>query len=91
MLFIYLLCLFRSREKCNRCYTIEIDETNKKNDQWYINTNITYSLTHGGKVKATYGTDLAKLRLQTLYIQKHDKSNGDILTGKDVGDVRNRD
>ena len=25
-------------------YTIEIDSTNKKSEEWYINTNITYPL-----------------------------------------------
>ena len=24
-------------------YTIEIDETNRKNEEWYINTDITYA------------------------------------------------
>ena len=49
-------------------YTVEIDETNKK-DEEYINTNITYSFS-GGKVKGTYGTNLQVKRLQTHYIQK---------------------
>ena len=31
-------------------YTVEIDNTNKKDDEWYINTNITYAFS-GGKVK----------------------------------------
>ena len=40
-------------------YTIEIDSTNKKDEEWYINTNITYKFS-GGKVKGTYGTATAK-------------------------------
>ena len=40
-------------------YTVEIDNTNKKNEDWYINTNVTYSFS-GGKVKGTYGTATAK-------------------------------
>ena len=40
-------------------YTVEIDETNKKHEEWYINTNITYAFS-GGKVKGTYGTATAK-------------------------------
>ena len=67
-------------------YTIEIDETNKKDEEWYINTNITYSFS-GGKVKGTYGTATGKAIADTLYTET-DKSNGDIPTGKDVGDVR---
>ena len=40
-------------------YTVEIDNTNKKDDEWYINTNQTCTFS-GGKVKATYGTATAK-------------------------------
>ena len=67
-------------------YTIEIDETNKKDEEWYLNTNITYSFS-GGKVKGTYGTATGRAIADTLYTET-DKSNGDIPTGKDVGDVR---
>ena len=67
-------------------YTVEIDETNKKDEEWYLNTNITYSFS-GGKVKGTYGTATGRAIADTLYTET-DKSNGDIPTGKDVGDVR---
>ena len=67
-------------------YTVEIDETNKKDQEWYLNTNITYSFS-GGKVKGTYGTATGRAIADTLYTET-DKSNGDIPTGKDVGDVR---
>ena len=40
-------------------YTVEIDNTNKKDEAWYINTNQTYTFS-GGKVKATYGTATAR-------------------------------
>ena len=40
-------------------YTVEIDNTNKKDEEWYTNTNITYAFS-GGKVKGTYGTATAK-------------------------------
>ena len=40
-------------------YTVEIDSTNKKDEEWYINTNITYAFS-GGKVKGTYGSATAK-------------------------------
>ena len=69
-------------------YTIEIDETNKKDNQWYINTNITYAYeSSANKVKGTYGTATAKAHADTTYTNT-DKSNGDIPTGKDVGDVK---
>ena len=40
-------------------YTVEIDTTNKKDEEWYINTNISYAFS-GGKVKGTYGTATAR-------------------------------
>ena len=66
-------------------YTVEIDETNKKDSQWYYNTNITYAFS-GGKVKGTYGTATAKNVADTLWTSQ-DKTDGLIPTGKDVGDV----
>ena len=40
-------------------YTVEIDNTNKKDEEWYINTNISYAFS-GGKVTGSYGTATAK-------------------------------
>ena len=40
-------------------YTIEIDESNKKNEKWYINTDITYAFS-GGKVTGSYGSATAR-------------------------------
>tara|TARA_A100001391_G_scaffold203353_1_gene195468 strand:+ start:45 stop:665 length:621 start_codon:yes stop_codon:yes gene_type:complete len=69
-------------------YTIEIDNTNKKDSQWYINTDITYAYdSSANKVKGTYGTATAKAHADTTYTNT-DKSNGDIPAGKDVGDVK---
>ena len=69
-------------------YTIEIDSTNKKSEEWYINTNITYAYdSSANKVKGTYGTATAKAHADTTYTNT-DKSNGIIPTGKDVGDVK---
>ena len=45
-------------------YTVEIDETNKKDSEYYINTNITYAFS-GGKVKGTYGTAAARSLVDT--------------------------
>ena len=40
-------------------YEVEIDSTNKKDEKWYINTNITYAF-GSGKVTGSYGTATAK-------------------------------
>jgi len=66
-------------------YTVEIDNTNKKDEEWYINTNQTYTFS-GGKVKATYGTATARKIADTLWTSQ-DKTDGLIRDGEDVGDV----
>ena len=49
-------------------YTIEIDETNKKDSEYYTNTNITYAF-GSGKVTGTYGTATAKAIADTKWTQ----------------------
>ena len=49
-------------------YTVEIDETNKKNSEWYINTDITYAF-GSGKVTGSYGTATAKKHADTTWTQ----------------------
>ena len=66
-------------------YTVEIDSTNRKDEEWYINTNITYAF-GSGKVTGTYGTATAKAIADTLWTED-DKSKGYIPNGEDVGDV----
>ena len=47
-------------------YTVEIDTTNFKAEEWYINTNITYAYdSSANKVKGTYGTATAKEHADT--------------------------
>jgi len=55
-------------------YTVEIDKTNRKDQKWYINTNITYAF-GSGKVTGSYGTATAKAHADTLYTQA-DEDNG---------------
>ena len=66
-------------------YTIEMDNTNRKNEEYYINTNITYAFS-GGKVKGTYGSATAKSLADPVYTSQ-DKTDGIIPSGKDVGDA----
>ena len=49
-------------------YTVEIDSTNKKNQEWYINTDITYAFS-GGKVTGSYGTATARAYADTKWTQ----------------------
>ena len=68
-------------------YTIEIDDTNKKDSEWYINTNQTYTFS-GGKVKATYGTATARNIADTLWTQQ-DKDDG-LLGDRSIGDLKTK-
>ena len=67
-------------------YTVEIDNTNKKDEEWYYNTDITYAF-GSGKVTGTYGTATAK-SITNLTYTNDDKSNNRIPSDKDVGDVK---
>ena len=55
-------------------YTVEYDNSNKKNEKWYINTNQSYAF-GSGKVTATYGTATAKAHADTLYTAQ-DETDG---------------
>ncbi len=55
-------------------YTIELNETNKKSEQWYINTDISYAF-GSGKVTGSYGTATARAHADALYTQT-DEDNG---------------
>jgi len=67
-------------------YTVEIDETNKKDEAWYINTNITYAF-GSGKVTGTYGTATAKNIADTKWTQT-EIDDGDAPTGADTNTVK---
>tara|TARA_B100000287_G_scaffold186687_2_gene176533 strand:- start:455 stop:1081 length:627 start_codon:yes stop_codon:yes gene_type:complete len=67
-------------------YTVEMDNSKKKNEEWYNNTNITYSF-DGSKVTGSYGDATAKAHADTLYTSQ-DKTDGKIPADKDVGDVK---
>ena len=47
-------------------YTVEYDDSNRKDEQWYINTNQSYAFADN-KVTATYGTATAKSHADTLW------------------------
>ena len=55
-------------------YTVEMDESKKKNEEWYINTDITYAFS-GGKVTGSYGDATAKAHADTLYTAQ-DETDG---------------
>ena len=66
-------------------YTVEYDNSNKKNEKWYINTNQSYAF-GSGKVTATYGTATAKAHADTTWTQEQ-IDNGDAPDGADTDTV----
>jgi len=67
-------------------YTVEIDNTNLKDNKWYINTNITYAF-GSGKVTGTYGTATARAHADTKWTQE-EIDDGDAPTGADTNTVK---
>ena len=67
-------------------YTVEIDSTNKKEEEFYINTDITYAF-GSGKVTGSYGTATAKAIEDSLYTSQ-DNTDGLIPSNKSVGDLK---
>ena len=49
-------------------YTVDIDESKRKSEQWYDNTNITYAF-DGSKVTGSYGDATAKAHADTKWTQ----------------------
>ena len=69
---------------------VTFDNSNKKDEKWYINTNQTYTYdADAGTVTATYGTATAKAHADTTWSQA-DSDNGDLPSDKSVGDIKTR-
>ena len=55
-------------------YEVEFDNSNKKDEKWYINTNQSFAFA-GGKITASYGSATAKAHADTLFTAQ-DESDG---------------
>ena len=69
-------------------YEVVFDNTNKKDEQWYTNTNQSFAFADG-VVTASFGSATAKAHADTLWTQA-DSDNGDLPDDKSVGDVKTR-
>jgi len=67
-------------------YTVEIDNTNKKDGEWYNNTDITYAF-GSGKVIGTYGTATARAHADTKWTQSEIDA-GEAPAGADTNTVK---
>ena len=67
-------------------YTIEIDESKRKSEEWYINTNMTYAF-DGSKVTGSYGDATAKAHADTKWTQSEIDA-GEAPEGADTDTVK---
>ena len=67
-------------------FTVEIDNTNKKDEEWYINTDISYAF-GSGKVTGTYGTATARAHADTKWTQS-EIDDGDAPSGADTNTLK---
>ena len=78
-------------------YTVEMDESKKKSEQWYVNTNVTYAF-DGSKVTGSYGDATARAHADTLFTAQDETdglgTEGDVknegLKRKLIRDVKNQ-
>ena len=69
-------------------FEVTVDTTNKKDEQWYINTNVSYGV-ESNKAVGSYGIATAKAHADTTWTQE-DSDNGDLPSDKSVGDIKTR-
>jgi hypothetical protein len=55
-------------------YEVIFDDTNKKDEQWYINTNQSYAFANN-KVTATYGSATAKAHADTTWTEEDEDND----------------
>jgi len=67
-------------------YEVVFDNSNKKDEKWYINTNQSFAFADG-TVTASYGTATPKAHADTTWSQD-DEDDGDLPSDKSVGDVK---
>ena len=70
---IFELCS-KSELEAIGIYEIEFDDSNKKDEQWYTNTNQSFAFA-GGKITASYGSATAKAHADTLF-SAQDETDG---------------
>ena len=71
-------------------YEVTFDDSNKKDEKWYINTNQSFTYdASAGTVTASYGSATAKAHADTTWSQQ-DSDDGDLPSDKSVGDVKTR-
>jgi len=75
-----------SEKEAKGIYEVVFNNTNKKDEQWYINTNQSFAFADG-VVTASFGSATAKAHADTTWTQA-DSDNGLLPSEKSVGDVK---
>jgi hypothetical protein len=78
----------KSEREAIGIYEVEFDNTNKKDEQWYINTDQSFAFA-GGKITASYGSATAKPHADTTWTQQ-DSDDDKLPSDKSVGDIKTR-
>ena len=76
----------KSEREAIGVYEVEMDTSKRKEEQWYINTNVTYTF-GSGKVTGSYGDATAKAHADTKWTQK-EIDDGDAPSGADTNTVK---
>jgi len=69
-------------------YEVEFDNTNKKDEKWYINTNQSFTFANG-KITASYGSATPKAHADTTWTQE-DIDDLDDAGDLEAGDIKTR-
>ena len=64
----------KSELEAKGIYEVEFDNSNKKDEKWYINTDQSFAFA-GGKITASYGSATAKAHADTLFTAQ-DETDG---------------
>jgi len=75
----------KSEREAIGIYEVEMDYSKRKDEKWYINTNVTYTF-GSGKVTGSYGDATAKKHADTKWTQK-EIDDGDAPDGADTNTV----
>ena len=76
----------KSEREAIGIYEVEMDNSKRKNEEWYINTNVTYAF-GSGKVTGSYGDATAKKHADTKWTQK-EIDDGNAPSGADTNTVK---
>ena len=76
----------KSEREAIGIYEVEMDTSKRKDEEWYINTNVTYAF-GSGKVTGSYGDATAKAHADTKWTQK-EIDDGDAPSGADTNTVK---